>query len=436
MERKLLDELLAWKGYPQRKPLLLDGARQVGKSYLLKYLLGRTYKNVHHIDFLESPQAHKAFELSLSPNDILSSLEVFLGTPIDPTKELLILDEIGECPKAVKSLKFIAERCPTWHVAASGSTIGLLDSFPVGKVSGFTLRPMNFTEFLRATSSEVVVDRFESFDRTLSTHEVLWSHFLEYLFVGGMPEAVAAWKQFELKGEAARKKVRGIQVDIIRGYERDFGKYSGAVNAMHINTVFQNVAETLGQAPDTGAKRYRFSGVIPKRAGYRDFERIIDWLERTQLISKNYILQKPHMPLASQKKASWFKLFYLDVGLLLAALDSSENLINLDELYKGAIVENFVQNEFLSYGLRHTFGWQKNKAELEFLLQSKSSVIPVEVKAGRSSMAKSLRSYVDQYAPSNQLKLTKSAGGTESANGLWTLPLYYCRQGFELVTQD
>ncbi len=435
MKRNLLDSLLVWKEAPQRKPLLVDGARQVGKSYLLKRLLGETYDRVHYVDFLESPKAHRAFEQSLSPREVMASLEVFLGSAIDPVSELVILDEIGECPQAVKSLKFIAEQHPDWHVAASGSTIGLLESFPVGKVSGHKLRPMNFAEFLDVVGSPVEVDRFDSFDRSMSTHEKLWSHFLDYLFVGGMPEAVYAWSQFESKGEQARSRVRSIQNDIIEGYQRDFGKYSGAVNAMHINTVFENVAESLGKPIEGGAKRYRFSNVIPKRSGYRDFERIIDWLERTQLVSKNYLVEEPHMPLASQKRASRFKLFYLDVGLLLAALGTTEQLVTLDELYKGPIVENFIQNELLSYGLRHTFGWNKGKAKVEFLLQGESSVVPLEVKAGRSRRAKSLKSYSDQYEPLMQLKLTKSAGGSEPVDGLWTIPVYYSRQGFDLAAK-
>ncbi|MFT4925129.1 MAG: putative AAA+ superfamily ATPase [Phenylobacterium sp.] len=428
MQRLLLSELLDWQAQEKRKPVLLDGARQVGKSYLLKSIFApRHFDRFHIIDFMKTPDAAALFEQDLNPLRLLEDLSFYLDTEINPQTDLIIFDEIGECHKAVLSLKFIAEEHPDWFVCATGSNIGLLDSFPVGKVHGLTLRPMNFAEFLLATGSKPKQAAFERMDRRALAHTQLWPVLVDYFFVGGMPEAVATW--FANKDEALvtrQRKVRQTQRDILNGYQRDFGKYSGRVNALHIHQVFESVAGQLQKNREGSVKRYIFKEVIEKKNSYRDFANIISWLEVTNLVSKCYVInQQPRTPLRAARKATFFKLFYLDIGLLSCELGIKGSALAMgDMIYKGPVAENFVQNELLSYGLRETYSWSENTAEIEFIIESLTDgIIPVEVKAGSSTKAKSLRSYQQRYAPDKTLKLIGAVGGTDDVEQV--LPLYY-----------
>ena len=427
MERLLLNELLNWKQQENRKPILLDGARQVGKSYLLKELFGKEhFKNIHIIDFLKTPDAALLFEDDLDPDRLVDGINLFLKNKINPETDLIIFDEIGECPKAVQSLKFIAEDKPQWFICASGSNIGLLDSFPVGKVHGLTLRPMNIEEFILALGSDLEYSVFHKMDRRELVHKQLWSLLIDYFFVGGMPESVQSWLDTKDQPTSVRrKKVRQIQRDILQGYERDFGKYSGKVNALHITQVFKNIINQIQKNIEGNTKRFIFKGVIEKKSSYRDFTNIIDWLERTHLISKCYVItETPRVPLRAIRKESFFKLLYLDIGLLSCSLGINESALNMgDMLFKGVIAENFVQNELLSYGYSETYSWSVNTAEIEFIIEKGNDVIPVEVKAGNNTKAKSLNSYKERYNPKKTVKLIGSAGGTDTTDIV--LPLYY-----------
>lgn len=429
MKRLLLNELLSWKQQENRKPILLDGARQVGKSYLLKKLFGKEhFKNTYTIDFLKTPDANLLFEDDLDPDRIIDGINLFLKKRINPETDLIIFDEIGECPKAVQSLKFIAEDKPNWFVCASGSNIGLLDSFPVGKVHALTLRPMNIEEFILALGSDLEYSAFHKMDRREIVHKQLWSLLIEYFFVGGMPESVQSWLNTKDKPTSVRrKKVRQIQKDILQGYQRDFGKYSGKVNALHISQVFKNVINQIQKNIDGNTKRFIFKGVIEKKSSYRDFANIIDWLERTHLVSKCYVITvMPRIPLRAIRKESFFKLLYLDVGLLCCELGMNESALNMgDMLFKGVIAENFVQNELLSYGYNETYSWSVNTAEIEFILENGNDVIPVEVKAGKNTKAKSLVSFKERYNPDKTIKLIGAVGGTNTHDIV--LPLYYAK---------
>ncbi|NRB40675.1 MAG: ATP-binding protein [Pseudomonadales bacterium] len=435
MQRQLISQLIAWKCQKKRKPLLLDGARQVGKSYLLKELFGRQhFPRVHVVDFLRTPEAYQLFEQDLNPLRILNDLSLFLNREIDAENDLIIFDEIGECSKAVQALKFIAEEQPGWFVCASGSNIGLLDSFPVGKVHGLTLRPMNFEEFIQALGSKQQYSVFAAVDRRELVHQQLWPLLLDYFFVGGMPEAVASWlASKDLLLIERRRQVRQIQKDILLGYQRDFGKYAGKVNALHIEQVFNSVVGQLQKNVEASVKRYTFKQVIEKKRTYRDFSNIIDWLEKTHLLSKCYVInQPPAIPLRAMRKESFFKLFYLDVGLLCCELGITESVLALgDVVYKGPIVENFVQNELLSYGMQETYSWSENTAEIEFILESAQALIPVEVKAGSNTKAKSLQSFKQRYNPAQTIKLIGAVGGTNEKDRV--LPLYYTNQLRELL---
>ena len=431
MDRLLTSHLLSWKEQPERKPLLLDGARQVGKTHLIQHCFGEHhFKRVLKLDFLASPKLAALFDDSLNPADILLNIELELGVDIEPATDLLFFDEIGECPKALNSLKFFAEQRPDLFLCASGSNIGLLDSFPVGKVESLELFPLSFEEFVMAAGNHKVLDAFRQGSRLQAAHNKLWDLLLDYYFVGGMPEAVDVWfSTIEETGINERcARIQQIHRDLQAGYLRDFGKYSGKTNAQHIEQVFRNVPLQLSKNIDASVKRYRFSGVIEKKRSYMDLSGPIEWLEKTKLVSCCYPIDaEPQSPLSAYRKENIFKLFLFDIGLLGHMLDISYREHRLQSFqYKGYLAENFIQNELRTTGYYPTYSWETRQAEIEFLYKTNDGeFIPVEVKSGQRTRAKSLRSYTERYQPKRTLKLIGSVGSgdEETTNMVW--PLYY-----------
>ena len=455
MERLLLEDLLVWKDRPERQPVLLDGARQVGKTYLLQQLFGRRhFRRVHTLDLRKEPRLCKLFEDSLDPDRLLPKIELELGEKIDLRADLLLLDEIGECQRAVDSLKYFAEQRPDGFVVASGSNIGLLDSFPVGKVENLRLFPMTFEEFLMAAGNDRLLQQYREMSRDTFIHGLLWEQFLDYYFVGGMPAAVAAWfwhsdadmpertqgdqnlrvnnPPMGLAGYARMsdrtQKVQDVHRNLIAGFERDFGKYCGKQSSLDLNRVFQNVPVQLDRSMDGSARRFRFKDVLPRKNRYAQLCGPIDWLESARLISRCYLLDcRPAVPLRSLVRENVFKLFLLDVGLAGHMLGLSYRWqIDQEFAYKGFIAENFVQNELLARGMPTSYAWDQGQAEVEFLYQTVSgSVIPVEVKSGSRTRARSLWAYREKYRPEQTLKLIGGPGGPDRQDMVW--PLYYAR---------
>ncbi len=426
MDRLLEKDLVNWKEQTRRKPLLIDGARQVGKTYLLKTLFGtRHFERVHCIDLRRERNAHTIFEGNISAKNIFQNTELYLKTKINPHTDLLFFDEIGEHQPAIDALKYIAEEAPHSFVCSSGSNIGLLDSFPVGKVQIANLYPLNFEEFLRASNNSLLFERFQDIDRSSLVHEQLWEHLLDYYFVGGMPEAVSAWWTDDTL-ESRITRVSEIHNQLLQGYENDFGKYSGSIDAFQIAEVFRNIPIQLASVHNDSAKRYRFKGVIPKKNRYSDLVGPISWLERARLILKNFPVETPISPLKSRMKSNIFKLFLMDVGLLGRMLDISYLEQHQQKLsFKGYIAENFVQQGFTTIGYSPTYSWQKGSAEIEFLFKDAlGNIIPIEVKSGSRTKAQSLRSYSERYSPPTIVKLIGSAGGVDISKHM-TLPLYY-----------
>lgn len=429
MKRLLLSKLLEWKKKTQRKPLLIDGARQTGKTYLLGDLLGAHFDKVVRLDFLEKPALANAFEGSLSPQDILDNIELLTGKSLNPDKDLLILDEIGECQRAVTSLKYFAEKAPHMYVAASGSNIGLLESFPVGKVEQHNLRPLSFGEFLLASNEKALLKAYNSKASNAAVHLKLMDKLTDYYFVGGMPEAVSVW--FSDSTSSTKERVDAVNLihaNLVDGYVRDFGKYSGKVNAQLIEAVFRSVPSQLSGVLDQSVKRFQFKDVYPKKSRYSDFENPITWLHKCRLVLKNYPIDgMPRTPFAGYQKQNVVKLFLFDVGLLNHMLSTGYIEIKQQSYeYKGYIAENFVQQEFAVLNREPTSSWTQATAEIEFILNNDmGEVIPVEVKSGRRTKAKSLQAYMERYNPNKTIKLT----GTQGSDALETknivLPLYY-----------
>ena len=435
MKRQLLDSLLAWKKKPKRKPLLIDGARQTGKTYLLQELLGRDFPRVFRLDFLERPDYCEIFAESLKPADLLSNIELMLGEAINPKSDLLLLDEIGECPRAVTSLKFFAEQAPEFFVAASGSNIGLLGSFPVGKVEQHDLRPLTFREFLWASGEQPLINAYEKQANSTIAHKQLFDQLTDYYFTGGMPEVVATWFAQPRQRLLERvEAVRSLQKGLVEGYKRDFGKYSGKVDSQLIESVFTHIPAQLSAVMDESVKRFKFKGVHESKSRYADFESAITWLHRCRLLLKNYPVEgQPRAPLAAYQKENRVKLFFFDVGLLNAMLDTSYQEIKKQAYeYKGYIAENFVQQELAALGYEPSYSWQSARAEIEFLLNdSQGRLVPLEVKSGKRTRARSLQSYIEKCAPHKTIKLTGTRASEAREQKQLVMPLYFAEFAYE-----
>jgi len=439
LKRLLLQQLLDWKKRDKRKPVLLDGARQTGKSYLLEALFGAHFAQVVRLDFLEQPNLADLFDGSLKPDDILANIELALDVRIDRTKGLIIFDEIGECQAAVDSLKFFSEQKPDMFICASGSNIGLLASFPVGKVELLELYPLTFEEFLWAAQQPLLVKAFDEMNLRRVAHDRLFGLLVDYYYVGGMPEAVGAWfGSSDTEGLSIierTERVSRIHGALIAGYERDFGKYSKTIAAQQINAIFRNVPRQLAQHVDGSVKRFKFKDVIENASRYQQLAGPIDWLERCKLVSKCHpVDSQPTSPLPALSKENIFKLFFFDIGLLGHLLGLSYNEHREQGFsYKGYIAENFVQNELVAQQGGPTYSWEYARSEIEFIVKSSTdALIPIEVKSGKRTRAKSLGVYVQRYSPQKSIKLVGSTGSVEDPGAL-VLPLYFASKVRQLA---
>ena len=401
LQRLASAKLAAWQRRAERKPILIDGARQTGKSWLVGKLFGpRAFRKVHRLDFRAEPRLADLFAESLDPAVVVGNIEIELNERIDLRRDLLFLDEIGECQRAVDSLKYFAERQPNAFVCASGSNIGLLRSYPVGAVEELELFPLCFEEFLMASGLAPLTQAFRARRRNAATHRKLWRLLLDYYFVGGMPEAVAAWFEPSRGALERAQAVTDIHRGLVNGYRRDFGKYADPSAAQHIERVFQNVPVQLAANQDGSVARYRFKDVLPRRQRYRELAGPIDWLEKARLVWKCFPVEgRPRPPLQTMAKANRFRLYNFDVGLLghMLGITYAEQQAQ-SASYKGYIAENFVQTELCARVGHPTYGWFQARAEIEFLHRGRrDGIVPVEVKSGQRTHARSFRSYIDRY---------------------------------------
>ncbi len=439
LKRTLLSKLLEWKQRAARQPVLLNGARQTGKTFLLQnifYEAGK-FRRLHYLDFERDPSLESIFDDGLGASSVVTNISLRLGESVDLDQDLIVLDEVGACGKALQSLKYFSEELPHACVIATGSNISLLESFPVGKVEMMDLFPLTFAEFLEATASSAVVKAFAEALDTSELHRQLWSALLDYFYVGGMPDAVNRWLASDLSLLRRVQHVNRMHRSLIDGYLRDFGKYSGPVNAQHLESVFRNVPAQLGKNIDQSVRRFRFREAIAGKRRYAELSGPIDWLVKAKLVSRNYpIARQPKPPLHIQSQENFFKLFLLDVGLLgnLAGMSYEDHRHQKTE-FKGFIAENFVQNELIARGLDPTYSWEQNQAQIEFVIRnSRGDVVPVEVKSGKRTQAKSLASYIHRYRPRLAIKLIAACGGQHET--LRTAPLYYASKLLELVDAD
>ena len=420
------NDLLKWKNQRRRKPLLLDGARQVGKTYLFTELFGKKeFQRVHRLDFRLDPTLDQLFEETLNPKSIIEKIELHLDVNIDLMHDLVFFDEVGECQGAVDSLKYFAEDFPFAFICATGSNIGLLESFPVGSVHHSELHPLCFEEFLMAKQNSKLLESFQERRDNQIVFTQLWSTLLEYYFVGGMPEAVGHWFDDQSRLVERIGNVPGVHRGLVNGYRQDFGKYAGRLNAQHIDSVFSSVPRQLSASQNESVKRFKFKDVIERKKRYQDLRGPIEWLEKAKLVLKCFPIEgRPRSPLQSQVRANIFKLYFCDIGVLGHMLDISyQSQMSQRYQYKGYIAENFVQMELSARSKYPTYSWQQARAEIEFIHQCQDgTIIPIEVKSGSRTKARSMRAYIERYDPPHAVKLAAKRVETRSPLEIW--PLY------------
>ena len=418
MKRDIMQELLAWKEQLNRKPLVLKGVRQCGKTYILKEFGREYYKDVAYFNFEETRSLSSLFEQDFDVKRILFELGLFLGRTIAPGNTLIILDEIQECPRAITALKYFCENAPEYHVACAGSLLGLAihenHSFPVGKVDIRTLYPMSFYEFLSATGNEALTDYLTRFQPGSSVSELiggkLRTALKQYYVVGGMPEAVSVWCE---TGDL--EKVEAVQQDILASYELDFAKHAPPSEFPKLSAIWASVPQQLAK-PNS---KFIFSHV---KKGWRskDLEDALQWLIRAGLVYQVCKVEKPFMPLSSYADATNFKLYLCDVGLLrrLARLPAQVVLESsgIYTEFKGVMTENYVLGELVKHVDATPYYWVSgNSAEVDFVVQCGAQ-------AESNVKARSLAEYRKKYAPPVSVKtsMLDEVSGSE----VRLIPLY------------
>lgn len=424
MERNLYPKLLSWKQALDRKPLILRGARQVGKTHLIKSFGAREYESVAYLNFEDDRNLHHFFESSLKPERILDKLRIYLDTPIEERKTLLIFDEIQECAAALNSLKYFCENAPEFHVVSAGSLLGIKmaneKGFPVGKVNFADLYPMTFFEFLKAIGKGTLANFLENIRLFQPIpkpfHEEALGLLKKYFFVGGMPEAVSKYIRTQ-----SMPDVRVVHKEILDAYELDFAKHAPSQQVTKISLTWQSIPNQLSKEN----KKFIFTAVRKSARG-RDYEDALQWLADAGIILRSFHISTPRIPLGGYMDSNAFKVFLLDVGLLAAQSRVPQQAIlephQLFTEFKGALTENFVAQE-LKAKQQPLFYWtSEGTAEVDFVVEEESKIFPLEVKSGLSKHKKSLVAYDEKYHPSHLSRV--SPVNLEQNGRVSNFPLY------------
>ena len=401
MERFAINKLTEWKNAPKRKPLVIMGARQVGKTWLMKEFGRRSFKKTAYVSFYNNEAVTNVFKSDYDIERILAALNIASGINITPADTLIIFDEIQNAPEAFESLKYFCEDAPQYHVVAADSLLGVSIhngvSYPVGKVDILNLYPMNFREYLYAVNENGLADALTGKDYALtdSFYDKYLFHLKNYMYVGGMPEAVESFRK-NMDYSAARK----VQNNILLQYRGDFGKHIRGSVLPKINMVWESVPIQLAKEN----KKF-FFGQIKKGGRSSEFEEAVQWLSDSGLVHKVNRVNEPHIPLAAYKDLSAYKLFLNDVGLLCAMVELSPQVLlegsDVFVEFKGALTEQYVLQQLIS-DTEYTpyyYGTESASFEQDFILQGKTDVIPVEVKAGANVRSQSLKAFRDKYNP-------------------------------------
>ena len=430
MYRTALDSLKKWKESEDRKPLILKGARQVGKTWLMKEF-GNAYENGYvYFNFDEENELKSIFEVNKNPERIIELLSLIAEKKIEPEKTLIIFDEIQECSSALNSLKYFNEKCNAYHIIAAGSLLGTLltqpKSYPVGKVNILNIYPLNFEEYLEATDL-ALFSYYKEIKKDQVIEEIFHNKLLDaynnYLIIGGMPECVSSWIK-----DKDPEKIKKIQNELIQIYENDFSKHNGKVNSGRLLMVFRSIATQLSKANE----KYIY-GSVREGGRARDFEEAIEWLVSAGMLNRIYNVSKIEHPLPAFDKLDHFKLFLFDTGLLkqMAGIDNSAILLKMNYQFKGPLTENYVLQQLKGkFDVEPRYYSDKN-SELDFLIQYGTDIIPIEVKAGNDKIAPSFKRYIAENHPKYAIRLSKM--GYRKDGEVMNIPLYLVGKIKELI---
>ena len=423
MERLAMADLVRWKNKKRRKPLIIHGARQVGKTWLMKEFGKQYFDKVIYISFDHNEHMRNVFSLDFDMERIISALRIEAGEVFQAEGTLLIFDEIQEIPAALTSLKYFCENVPQYYIVAAGSLLGMAlhegTSFPVGKVEFLNLYPMNFREFLMAAGKEDLSRILEEGDYALmNAYAGVYTEWLrKYYYVGGMPEAVQCY--FDTDDTA---EVREIQKQLLLYYENDFSKHAPKELIPRIQMVWNSILTQLAKE-----NRKFIYGIVREGARARDFEIAIQWLSDYGLILRSYRVKKPGMPLNAYMEQSSFKMFMRDVGLLAAKGNLSAKALlegtAIFEEFKGSLTEQYVAQELAGRGIAlYYYSTENSSGEIDFVVQASKDCIPVEVKAEENLRAKSLRAYCAKYKPA--IAVRTSMSDYREQDWMINVPLY------------
>ena len=423
MKREALETLKAWKNKKDKKPLIIQGARQVGKTWLMKEFGKLEFEKTAYFNFEINKELNSIFEKGFQIQKIIESLNIFCGFNIQAKETLIIFDEIQNCPEAIQSLKYFHENFPDYQILAAGSLLGVAihqgTSFPVGKVEFMTLYPLNFHEFLIAMGKSDLLKLLQNSDEEMI--KIFKNQFIDllkqYYFIGGMPEVV---KEFEANKNY--KVAREIQRNILNAYENDFSKHAPINQLPRIRLVWQSI---VGQLAKENSKF--IYNLLRTGARAKDFEMALEWLKDAGLIHKSIRVTKPGMPIQSYAEWSDFKIYLNDVGLLCAMAELNEEIIlNDDKLFtefKGIISEQFVLQQLVNKSYKAYYWNPENaRSEIDFLIQKNNLIIPIEVKSSENLTSKSLKVYKEKFNPDCAIRTSLSF--YKNQEWLRNIPLY------------
>ena len=430
MKRNAIQSLINWKNDDERKPLVLRGARQVGKTWLMKEFGKTCYTSFVYFNFDEDEELKSIFKVNKNPQRIIELLSMISGDKILPQKTLIIFDEIQECPEALNALKYFKESAGDYHIIAAGSLLGTLlaqpKSYPVGMVNLLDIHPLNFDEFLEA-ADPALYSYYDSIQKGQQIEEIFHNRLLEafnnYLIIGGMPECVSSWINHKDPARISR-----IQHDLIEIYENDFSKHNGKVNSGRILMVFRSIASQLAKPNE----KFMY-GAVRDGGRARDFEEAIEWLVSAGMLNRVYNVSKMEHPLAAFDKIDQFKLFVFDTGLLkhMAGIDNSAIILKADYQFKGPLTENYVLQQLRGqFEIEPRYYSDKNN-EIDFVLQNGTEIIPIEAKGGEDKSAPSFKRYISLHHPEHALRFSKR--GYRKDGEITNIPLYLVCKTKELL---
>ena len=430
LKRNAIQKLIKWKSDEERKPMVLKGARQVGKTWLMKEFGQTYYENYVYFNFDEEDDLKSIFETNKNPHRIIELLSMIAAEKILPGETLIIFDEIQECPEALNTLKYFKEKANEYHVIAAGSLLGTLlakpKSYPVGMVNLLTIYPFAFDEFLDAIDP-VLYSYYNSIQKEQHIEEIFHHRLLEvynsYLIIGGMPECVSSWLKYK-----DPTKVNQIQKELIEVYENDFSKHNGKVNSGRILMVFRSIVSQLAKSNE----KFVY-GAVREGARAREFEEAIEWLVSAGMLNRVYNVSKTEHPLSAFNKLDQFKLFMFDTGLLkhMAGIDNSAILLKADYQFKGPLTENFILQQLKGQFEVEPCYYSDKNSEIDFLLQYGTKIIPVEVKGGEDRAAPSFKRYITNNHPKYALRFSKR--GYRKDGEFTNIPLYLAGKLKELL---